>query len=186
MNNGSMEEIARTGSAEDVKNLLKAHGKTKWIGQDSRGSTYCIDTILYASSQDKDEARKAQKIALVAAYEAQGNKAFKNKKLTKKTPESPQLTTLRQLAFESAAEKVADLLKAQADDAEAVRAIIEGAQQDRKHLSRRETKEDKDRRADKKNVLTEYLAKTGRFASAKETPPDAPKQNADKPVVLKL
>ena len=44
---------------------------------------------------------------------------------------------------------------------------------DRKRPLRRETAADKDRRSEKKNILTAFLAKSGPFAAAAESAPDA-------------
>ena len=173
MNKDNMTYIAKTGTAEDVINLLRSYGGRGWdyYGIDGRieGYGHCLDTICSAVSYDTDEARKAAKKTLIAAYAAQGKKAFESHP----APKRPELETMRQLAFKGAAEKLVALLKAQANDPEAVSAIIKGAQQDRKRHLRREPTTDKDRRSDKRNVLTEFLAKSGPFAAAEEVAPDA-------------
>jgi hypothetical protein len=157
MNDSNVENIAKIGSVEDVRNLLRSHGRKKY--RYGRIRLRYLDDICRVVPFDKDETRRAAKIALVAAYTARGNKALNERTL------DPRLQTLRQIAFESASGVIIDLLKEQGEDKQAVEAIVEGVHRD--HGGRffnRGTKYDRARRKEKRSILGEFYARAGLFA----------------------
>lgn len=69
----NIQNLAETGSPDDVKNLLKEYGDAVWRDRRPDGwpiSGNCIDNILTGIYNDKDEVRKAEKQSLVTQYVA--------------------------------------------------------------------------------------------------------------------
>jgi hypothetical protein len=139
------EEIAKASSEEGFVNLLKSSGDKH------------LDDIVDGAAKDEDKARKSMKMTLVAAYKAKEG-VFKIVEVVKADKKF-----LKKLAFKGESERVAELLKAHADDKEAVQAIIKGAQKD---IKKRFFRAASPRQDHKREVLTEYFAQTGRFAPA--------------------
>ena len=155
LNGDNVVEICKNGSLEDLANILKAYGESAW----SDGSS-CLNSIFEAANTDSDEERKARKISLISAYKADGSEAleiFKGRTVNK-----IQLQAIRQLAFNSSAEKLTDLLKAQGNDTSALQAILEGAKKDCDRRSFLGTT--RARRNEKKDALFNFFAKSGPFA----------------------
>ena len=111
MKMSALEDFARTGTPEDVVNLLKKYGSETWSAVDENSyldEGDCIDYIIKGISKDS-EGRRALKQSLVAQYVAGTGPFKKEQEVTPDTVKELRATitelTARVAELEKATQK---------------------------------------------------------------------------------